>query len=427
MLGSVRSRVLAAFFLLIAAATVLRADDAPNLSTLGRRPDWSELEKYQETMTHDRFVELINHVYCTHGFSPDMIKIDADSATILTDKTAKTFFKLRFARTNADAKPVVNPWTATKSLPPKNEAEPLSDLRIALDPGHLGGEWAKMEERWFQIGSEEPVREGDMTLLVARLLASRLQALGATVALVRDKAEPVTPNRPDDFKQIARDVLRRAGIEKPREDFDGPADPLREQTVRWQSELLFYRNSEIRRRANVVNFRLHPDLVLCLHFNAEPWGDPKNPTLVENNHVHLLVNGAYLQAELDYDDERHEMLEKLLSSAFIEESGLAEVLAGSLASTTELPPYHYKTENVTPLGKSGYIYARNLIATRLYRCPTLYLEPYVMNSRDVYQRIQAGDYEGTRKINGVVRPSIYREYVEAVANGLTEYYRATRK
>jgi hypothetical protein len=377
-------------------------------------------------MTHDPFVELINHVYCTHGFSPDMIKIDADSATILTNKTTKTFFKLRFARTNADAKPVVNPWTATKSLPPKNEAA-LSDLRIALDPGHLGGEWAKMEERWFQIGSEEPVREGDMTLLVARLLASRLQTLGATVALVRDKAEPVTPNRPDDFKQIARDVLRRAGIEKPREDFDGPADSLREQTVRWQSELLFYRNSEIRRRANVVNFRLHPDLALCLHFNAEPWGDPKNPTLVENNHVHLLVNGAYLQAELDYDDERHEMLEKLLSSAFIEESGLAEVLAGSLASTTELPPYHYKTENVTPLGKSGYIYARNLIATRLYRCPTLYLEPYVMNSRDVYQRIQAGDYEGTRKINGVVRPSIYREYVEAVANGLTEYYRATRK
>ena len=427
MLGSVRSRVLAAFFPLIAAATVLRADDAPNLSTLGRRPDWSELEKYQETMTHDRFVELINHVYCTRGFSPDMIKIDADSATILTDKTTKTLFKLRFARTNADAKPVVNSWTATKSLPPKNEAEPLSDLRIALDPGHLGGEWAKMEERWFQIGSEEPVREGDMTLLVARLLASRLQALGATVALVRDKAEPVTPNRPDDFKQIARDVLRRAGIEKPREDFDGPADSLREQTVRWQSELLFYRNSEIRRRANVVNFRLHPDLALCLHFNAEPWGDPKNPKLVENNHVHLLVNGAYLQAELDYDDERHEMLEKLLSSAFIEESGLAEVLAGSLASTTELPPYHYKTENVTPLGKSGYIYARNLIATRLYRCPTLYLEPYVMNSRDVYQRIQAGDYEGTRKINGVVRPSIYREYVEAVANGLTEYYRATRK
>src|SRR4030095_7211592 len=181
------------------------------------------------------------------------------------------------------------------------------------------------------------------------------------------------------------------------------------------------------RRANLVNFRLHPDLVLCLHFNAEPWGDPKNPMLVENNHVHLLVNGAYLQAELDYDDERYEMFEKLLSSAFIEESGLAEVLAGSLASTTELPPYHYKTENVTPLGKSGYIYARNLIATRLYRCPTLYLEPYAMNSRDVYERIKAGDYEGTRKINGIVRPSIYREDVEAVANGLIEYYRATRK
>jgi len=312
-------------------------------------------------------------------------------------------------------------------------SEPIAARIDLLDgdsfrPGAGNRTNAELFRRFTPVGARlEPVREGDMTLLVARFLASRLQALGATVALVRDKAEPVTPNRPDDLKQIVRDVLRRAGVEKPREDFDGPADPLREQTVRWQSEQLFYRNSEIRRRANVVNFRLHPDLVLCLHFNAEPWGDPKNPTLVENNHVHLLVNGAYLQAELDYDDERFEMLEKLLSSAFIEESGLAEVLAGSLASTTELPPYHYKTENVTPLGKSGYIYARNLMATRLYRCPTLYLEPYVMNSRDVYQRIQAGDYEGTRKINGVVRPSIYREYVEAVANGLTEYYRATRK
>src|SRR6266705_3380718 len=106
MFGSVRSRVLAAFFPLIAAVTVLGAGDAPNLSTLGRRPDWSDLEKYQETMTHDRFVELINHVYCTRGFSPDMIKIEADSATILTDKTAKTFLKLRFASTNADAKPL---------------------------------------------------------------------------------------------------------------------------------------------------------------------------------------------------------------------------------------------------------------------------------------------------------------------------------
>ena len=66
----------------------------------------------------------------------------------------------------------------------------------------------------------------------------------------------------------------------PRENFDGPADPEKEQTIGWQRELLFYRNSEIRRRASLVNYRLRPDLVLCLHFNAEPWGDPSHPKLV---------------------------------------------------------------------------------------------------------------------------------------------------
>ena len=49
-----------------------------------------------------------------------------------------------------------------------------------------------------------------------------------------------------------------------------------------------------------------------------------------------------------------------------------------------------------------------------------------MNSKDVFARIQAGDYEGTRNINGVERKSIFREYADGVANGLVEYYSKMR-
>jgi len=115
--------------------------------------------------------------------------------------------------------------------------------------------------------------------------------------------------------------------------------------------------------------------VLCLHFNAEPWGDPQHPMLVRKNHLHLLVNGAYLPPELELDDERFEMLQKLLSGAYPEELALAETLAHAMAKKTSLPPYQYKTGNAIPVGASGYVYARNLMATRLYRCPTIYLEP----------------------------------------------------
>ena len=49
-----------------------------------------------------------------------------------------------------------------------------------------------------------------------------------------------------------------------------------------------------------------------------------------------------------------------------------------------------------------------------------------MNSREGYERIQAGDYEGTHNLNGVDRKSIFREYADSVAEGLAQYYRETR-
>jgi N-acetylmuramoyl-L-alanine amidase len=401
-------------------------DPATNLSTLGRRPDWSELEKYQATITRDEFVHLLEQVYGTHGYNPELIKIEPDAARILTAAGTQNYFVLHFAKSETDRLPVPRGWTAPSALPAQTGTGPLAGFHIVLDPGHLGGTWAQMEERWFKVGKAPPVQEGDMTLRVARLLARRLRSLGANVSLLREKAEPITPYRPSDFEEIARQSLLRAGVADPRENFDGPADPEKEQTIGWQREMLFYRNSEIRRRASLVNYHLQPDLVLCLHFNAEPWGDPNHPTLVPNNHLHVLVNGSYLPPELELDDERFEMLLKLLSRAFPEESDLAESIAGTMAKATGLPPYYYKTENVTPVGTSGYVYARNLMATRLYRCPTVYLEPYVMNSREVFARVRAGDYDRTRKVAGKRRPSIYREYVDGVVDGLLAYFKKAR-
>jgi hypothetical protein len=125
---------------------------------------------------------------------------------------------------------------------------------------------------------------------------------------------PTTPKRPDDFREIAKAVLAKTGVNDARENYD-PDDTDKEKSIRWQSELLFYRQSEIRYRAKKVNLKLQPDLVLCLHFNAEGWGDPKNPTLIDRNHFHVLVNGSYLPDELQHDDVRYEMVRRLLSLA----------------------------------------------------------------------------------------------------------------
>jgi hypothetical protein len=418
-----------ALLLLAGAALGVRAPeeqvpkDLPaNLSPLGQAPDWNELEKFQKTITREEFVRLLETVYCPRGYNPELIKIDQDRARILTKAGSQDYFVLQFAGTEADRVRLPGGSPMTGALKWGRKGKPLAGLHIAVDPGHLGGRWAKLEERWFQIGKKKAVQEGDMTLRVGKMLKPRLESLGAKVTLLRDKAEPITPFRPPDFDEIARKILEHNGITDPRENFAGPADPGKEETVAWQRELLFYRNSEIRHRASLVNDRLHPDLVICLHFNAEPWGDPAKPTLVEANHLHLLVNGAYLPNELELDDERCQMLQKLLSRAFPEELGLAESIAKTMANATGLPPYRYTTENVTPIGTTGYVFARNLMATRLYRCPTVYLEPYVMNSRETFARIRAGDYEGKQRVAGKKQPSIYREYVESVVQGLVAYF-----
>ncbi|MDQ6938611.1 MAG: N-acetylmuramoyl-L-alanine amidase [Verrucomicrobiota bacterium] len=399
---------------------------ADSLSPLSQAPDWSALEKYQETMTHEEFIERLQDIYCPRGLSPDLLVIDENVVRILTSRGTQSWFTLRFANSEKNRKPVKNDWRSVALLSRAKKGRELSGWKIALDPGHIGGSWARMEERWFQVGDARPIQEGDMTLLVAKLLAPKLEKLGATVSFVRDKLEPSTPKRPDDMKEVSREVLLRAGNVEPRENFDGPGDPQKEQTLRWQDELLFYRNSEIRARATKVNTKLKPDVVLCLHFNAEVWDDPAKPTLTDHNHLHLLVNGSYLPAELEFDDVRFEMVRRLLSRTFDEEFPLAENCARAMARRTQLPPYQYTTENVTNLGQTGYVYARNLLATRLFQCPVVYFEPFVMNSDEVFWRVEEGDYEGSRNVNGTERPSIFREYADGVVDGLVDYCRTTR-
>jgi hypothetical protein len=245
------------------------------------------------------------------------------------------------------------------------------------------------------------------------LLKPRLEGLGARVSLVRDKSEPITPLRPDSLLTAAGDSV-------------GPeTSPAELQQL---AERLFYRPAEIRARAALVNDVLKPDLVLCLHFNAEPWGDPANPTLVPRTHLHLLLNGAYNDEEVALADQRFAMLSKLLSRTHEEEALVGATVAGVFAEKSGLPPYLYPADskNALPVNGHPYLWARNLLANRLYDCPVIFMEPYVMNSALDHPRLVAGDYEGLREINGRPRASIFREYADALADGLRRHYEAHR-
>src|SRR5437762_11689614 len=72
----------------------LRAEE---ISPLADNPRWPTLERYQETITRDDFTRLLQNVYATRGYD-DLIQINEDSARIVGDAAAQTFFTLRFAK-----------------------------------------------------------------------------------------------------------------------------------------------------------------------------------------------------------------------------------------------------------------------------------------------------------------------------------------
>ena len=388
----------------------------PTLSTLGRVPDWKSLEAYQGTITRREFERLLTTVFVTGGSWREFMEIGENEVRIRTaDGENAEVFVLRFAN-EGSAKTPARWWRVPGELPPAAAGKPLDGLHIAIDPGHIGGEWARIEERCFDAGDGHAVREGDLTLQVAKRLKPQLESLGARVSVVREKAEPVTQWRPEGLVEIARQAN------------DISAAPDSPSALRKLAERLFYRTAEIHARADLVNQSIKPDLVLCLHFNAEAWGDPNQPRLVDHSHFHILVNGAYSDEELRLADHRFAMLDKLLSRSHEEETSIGMSVANVFARKSGLPPYAYRVgaTNALPVNGHPYLWARNLLANRLYQCPVIFMEPYVMNSITDHARIKLGDYDGTRDVNGTPRVSIIREYADALAEGLKQAYAERR-
>ena len=368
-------------------------------STAARAADWSMLERYQQTVSRADFQNALASLYCPSGALTNYLGFGTNSVTIFsTPEKTNALFTLRFS-------------AASCGVPL------LRFKRIALDPGHIGGEWARMEERFFERGKDRPVQEAELNLLVARLLKTRLETAGAQVFLTKDNFEPVTDKRPEDFHAQAEQEIQastRFDVFPPLEREAAFAD-----AVRKRAELIFYRSSEIAARARRLNETIKPDLTICLHFNAVEWDDCHD--LVEDNRLVVFVHGNYLASEVKDDEQKLQLISKLLERSHPTELAAAESIAVALANATKLSPVDYGPNSGSiRIGDNFYVFARNLAANRLVNGPVVFLEPYYQNNRLVYQRIQLGDYEGTRDVNGTPMKSIFREYADAVAQGLAK-------
>jgi hypothetical protein len=391
---------------------------AGQLSPLAPAPNWSALQAYQRTITREEFTRLIDQVYTPDGSFWNYTDIDDSQMTLFSD-TAKRhpLFTLHFAPNDSACAPL--PYHYQTRATSRDPARPLKGIRIALDPGHIGGDWAKLEARYFKLDDDPPVEEAKLNLITCQLLAQRLQADGADIIWAKHDYEPVTPLRPAD---LHREAIAALALHPDTTKRISPEYVI-QGMINNEAALLFYRVAEIRARGDVVN-RQHPDLTICVHYNADPWGDdPDHPILTKQSRLVIFTNGSYEASELVYDDYKYDLLRKLLDRTAVQEERGCALVGQAMLDTLKYPPENYPgtyfAHHVTDVPS---VYARDLLANRIYHGPVIYCEGPYMNARDAYYRIIAGDYLGLRTIRGQRVPSIYRDYAAAVEKGVLQYF-----
>jgi N-acetylmuramoyl-L-alanine amidase len=381
--------------------------------------EWRTLDRFQESLTESDFRDRLK-IFSPDGSINEFLTFHDDHSVTVFETPAKeiAIWTLRFYR-EPDSSP---PSHRTDKFSPQHiatlfdvsYAKPLKGLTIAIDPGHIGGAWANIEERHFKYKSYPPVQEGDLTLITAEHLATALKSAGATVILTRTEAEPVTTLRPQDF---LHDSLEWAA-----DTTRGFSDRYFTFRYKWYSQFLFYRVAEIAARAQLLA-KYQPDFTLCLHYNAAPWSG-RRPRLFNVQKLVTFVHGSYLKEEIESPTQKFELFKKLFENSTPIEIEIADVVSSKMAERLQMKPENYTDWKAADrVSENPYIWSRNVIANREIPGPVIFLEGLYMNDRESFYRIQAGDYEGLKTIRGKSHPSVFREFAQATADGIIEHYR----
>jgi N-acetylmuramoyl-L-alanine amidase len=212
-------------------------------------------------------------------------------------------------------------------------SSPLAGLRIAIDPGHMGGAfWDRETGKEVHDSQGHILSEGVLNLQTALLLERSFEALGAQVALTHRELGPVS--RLDyehlDFARLGRDYLRdntlegwfqgllsagAAGSEALFAAFDSSA-AIRKLFAAsdFNRQEYFILGEDLAARAQAIN-DFDADIALVIHYDtntpaSDPWG--VSPTRREATKVY--VPGSYEPTELSSRASRASLARHLLDA-----------------------------------------------------------------------------------------------------------------
>lgn len=305
-------------------------------------------------------------------------------------------------------------------------ARPLQGLRVALDPGHMGGDvWDKRTGKYVQNSAGVRVSEGLINLQTSLLVEQRLLALGAEVLVTHRGLSPATALHYEklDLQEYGKRELRARTLEdwfqsllaSTSETNLGPAFKGSSAVKKAFSEIMrgdyYATRADLDARADMIA-AFRPDLTVVIHFDASA----VEPVPGKRNITRAYVPGSFGKTEFGTAEARAHFLAHLGQGTQWNDSvRLSQLIVSEISSKLGSTIPSSDMSGTTPVLPG--VFARNLALTReVVQSPISYLECLTYGSLDEFNRLAKTD-GGTLEIDGKSVP--YSRRLASLADAIT--------
>ncbi|MEW6057737.1 MAG: hypothetical protein AB1540_14090 [Bdellovibrionota bacterium] len=403
---------------------------------IAQEPSYAQLTAtFDGAQTNEHFTELLQHIDPAKTLAR-YASWDSKKLVLFQDRDSKTKvdFSLAFKPDGVPKDPSQNIYQLQRIAKTAPRSAPLTGLRVALDPGHMGGrKWDKRTGKYLLIDGKHHLSEGVLTLHTCLLLAKELEALGATVFLTRTTLGPVEdkidPDRFDLSPHVKQEIRASSDL--------GWFDALLEKFTMGQRLFrAFDQHPEIRKirgknryahfndrvdlaaRAVKIN-SFKPHLTLIIHFD---FVGERTKTQRNTNLVRAYIPGNILPHELATRELRAKLVQTLFDYHRWEESRhLSRKLVQNLAEIAGIKKKTSQTDHKAKKVEDG-IYARNLALTRLIQEGALsYLEVLHYNHESEFHRLYAQNRRSEHRGIKFDHSSRLHDIVAGLKQGVLDY------
>jgi N-acetylmuramoyl-L-alanine amidase len=315
---------------------------------------------------------------------------------------------------------------------PDRSVQKLKGIRIALDPGHIAGDFmiGELEGKHLKFAKDSlhglndsiEIAEGMLTFATASLLKQQLEAEGAEVLLTR-KCNGCTAFgknfqswKKDDYKNTVDSLYTLGRISLSQKKFFLSPKATDRDIFR-----VIFKDFELQERAELIN-NFKPDITVIIHFNVDEtnrnWIKPGT-----KNYNMAFVGGAFMKSDLSTMEKRFEFLRLLVTSDIENSTALSEKVLNNMEDILKVPlagknDATYLKEGCLPANEKG-VYCRNLQLTRYVHGTLMYGESLYQDNISECQMLNLETDKTKNKRIQQVAESYYL--------GIINYYQTEKK